>query len=572
MDDTDAATPPTDLLLAGSQALARGAWKEGRDFFQEAVDLDGGPEAIEGLATAAWWLDDAPAVFQYRERVYRLYRQGGDRLGAARVATGIALDHYLYRGNVVVANGWLRRAHRLLEGSDPSAEGGWLALWEAHIALFERNDVVLAKRVGRETVALAESLELTDLGMLALALQGLAMVSEGQVGDGMGCLDEATTVALAGEISDLDAVVTTCCYLIYACERVRDFARAVQWCEKVEEISHRWSYRSMFGVCRCHYAAVLLWRGEWARAETELTLAAPELMSTRPGWVHESIVRLAELRRRQGRAEEAKQLFEQAPTHPHTLLGLAELALDVGDAVAATDLVDRFFRRVPPDDRTERAAGMDVAVRAWIARGSLAEARTLVAELEESACVIGTAPLRALASFASGIVAVATGELDLARRCLEDAVDLYQQQGAPFETATARIELARILLASDRRGVAETEARAAIEVFPRIGAIGEVRRAASLVEELGIALPSMGDEAPPVAPLTRREVAVLRLVARGSTNHQIASELFISVRTVERHISTIYAKIGAEGTSARAIATVYAFEHGLARALEVEPS
>jgi DNA-binding NarL/FixJ family response regulator len=567
MDDTDAPTLPTDLILAGSRALARGAWQEGRDYFQEAVDLEGSPEAIEGLATAAWWLDDAPAVFHYRERVYRLYRQRGDRRGAARVATGIALDHYLYRGNVAVAIGWLRSAHRLLEGTEPSAEGGWLALWEAHIALFERNDVALAKRVGAETVAIAESLGLTDLGMLGLALQGLAMVSEGQVDDGMRCLDEATTAALAGEITDLDAVVTTCCYLIYACERVRDFARAVQWCEKVEEISHRWSYRSMFGVCRCHYAAVLLWRGEWSRAEDELTLAAPELMSTRPGWVHESIVRLAELRRRQGRAEEATRLFEQALAHPHTFLGLAELALDRGDAMTATDLVDRFFRRVPPDDRTARAAGMEVAVRAWIARDSLAEARILVAELEESACVIGTAPLRAVASFASGIVAAATGELDLARRCLEDAVDLFQQQGAPFETAVARIELARILNSLDRRSAAETEARLAMGVFLDLGAGRELLRAASLADDLGIALPSMGEAASPVAPLTRREVEVLRLVARGSNNHQIADELFISVRTVERHISTIYAKIGADGTSARAIATVYAFEHGLARAL-----
>lgn len=164
-------------------------------------------------------------------------------------------------------------------------------------------------------------------------------------------------------------------------------------------------------------------------------------------------------------------------------------------------------------------------------------------------------------------MSAAAGDLEAARRSFEDAIDLFAQCGAPFETARARIELARVQIDSDRRKEAELEARTAHDAFSRLGAINELRRAAPIFGRLGIAAVSPGQEPIPPTVLTRRETDVLRLIARGLTNHQIAEELFISVRTVERHVSTIYAKIGAEGTSARAIATVHAIERGLAKAM-----
>jgi ATP/maltotriose-dependent transcriptional regulator MalT len=557
----------TDPFSAGSRALARGAWRESRDLFQRAVALEETPEAIEGIATAAWWLDDAPIVFENRERAYRLYRERGDRLGAARMATGIAMDHYLYRGDTAIASGWLQRAHRLLEGTEPSAEHGWLAHWEAYIALFDRNEVDYAHRLSTEALALGQALGLIDLETISLALQGLALVSEGQVENGMRRLDEATTVALAGEVTDPDAVVTTCCYLIYACERVRDYPRAVQWCAKVETVARRWAYRSMFPICRSHYAAVLIWRGDWTRAETELTAAAHELMTTRPGWVLEPIVRLAELRRRQGRRDEAAALFEQVRYLPHALLGLAELALDDGAGVTATDLVDRFFRRVPCDDQTVRAEGQELAVRAWLSRGDLTQARTALADLESTAAVVGATPLRAACMWSRGLVLAAAGDLTGARHCLEDAIDRFDELGAPFETARARVELACVLLATDRRDSAVSEAKAALETLRNLGAWQELRRAEPVLRELGLET-SDGNTNPSADPgLTRRETEVLRLIAGGLDNHGIAERLYISVRTVERHVSSIYGKIGAEGAAARAIATMYAFERGLARVL-----
>jgi LuxR family maltose regulon positive regulatory protein len=550
-----------DHLAAGYQALADAAWESGFGHFTAAVQAGASAEAHEGLAIAAWWLDDVPVIFASRDLAYRLYRQRDDRLGAARCAIWIALDHYIYRGDLAITNGWLQRAHRLLDGIEPAAEHGWLAVWSGYVALFGQNDVATTLRVSAETLALARSLDLTDLEALALALEGLAMVSAGHVSEGMRRLDESTTAALSGDVRDYDAIATICCYLIFACERVRDYDRAAQWCEKVEAISLRFDYRSMFPVCRTHYAAVLIWRGEWSQAEAELAEATRQLTASRRGWAPDSSVRLAELRRRQGRLDEAAQLFEQSSSDARSLLGLAELALGRDDPATAADLVERFLRRVQPDDRTVRTEGLALAIRVQLRLGGFERAVERLAELEATAELVGTEPLRALVSLSRGWLAAAVNDIEGARRALEDAVDGFQQSGAPYETAVARLDLARVLAACDRLRAATDEAQMALDTFQRLGAQPAAELAAELLRELGSVVNVAGRD---IAGLTRREIDVLRLLACGVSNQQIADELFISIRTVERHISTIYEKLGATGSAARAVATAYALTHGIA--------
>lgn len=557
----------SEHVSAGSNALARGAWADSRALFRRAIEIEPVPEAMEGLATASWWIDDDPAVFEWRERAYRLYLDRGDRNSAARMATWLALDHWLFHGAMFVAHGWLRRAHRHLDGMPPGVDAGWLAHWEAHLAFFGRGAVRQAGELAAEASSIGRAFGVADLEAISLALSGLVKVAAGDVEQGMRQLDEAAVAALSGEVEDPDAAVTICCYLIAACERVRDWPRALEWCARAEEMARRWAYHSMFAYCRGHYAAVLFWRGDWARAEAELTSATHELMVTRPGWVLEPIVLLAELRLRQGRPEQAEQLFAQAPGMPHALLGRAELALDTGRLVDALGLIDRFFRRVPGEDRILRAEGLELAVRVWLASGDIDRARSALDEMESIADAVGTDPLEAASLFARGLVLAATGDLTGARQCQEDAVDLFAELGAPYETARARFELARLLMAEDRRDQALTEARAAFETLCRLGAEQELRRAEPLWRGLGLG-PAACDGTPTTADLTPRESEVLCQVARGLSNREIADRLYISVRTVERHISSIYAKIGADGTAARAVATVYAFERGLARAHE----
>src|SRR5262245_40996833 len=252
---------------------------------------------------AAWWRDDATVTFAARERAYHLYRHYGDCQGAARLATYLAYDYYSFRGEHAIATGWFQRAHRLLEGLDLVPEQGLLAIFEGHFALMLRHDTATAHRLGAQAAMVGRTLGVIDLEMLALALEGLARVSAGDIAAGMRCLDESTTAAASGEMTDPDACASACCYLVYACQRVRDYDRAAQWCDHVKEVARHWAYPLMFSLCRTHYAGVLIWRGAWAEAEATLLAATNDLVATRPAEAAEGMVRLAELRRRQGRFE-----------------------------------------------------------------------------------------------------------------------------------------------------------------------------------------------------------------------------------------------------------------------------
>jgi DNA-binding CsgD family transcriptional regulator len=570
MVSTDFELLPTDPLNAGQEALARGAWGEARLAFETALNQKETPEALEGLGMAAWWRDDAIVTFEARERAYHLYRQQGNYCGAARVATYLGHDYYSFRGEYALANGWFQRAHRLLKGFELVPEQSLLAIYEGSFALMLRNDTATAHRLGAQAAMIGRTLGVVDLEMLGLALEGLARVSAGDIAEGMRCLDESTTAAVSGEMTDPDACASACCFLIFACERVRDYDRAAQWCIYVQELTRRWNYPLMFSLCRTHYAGILIWRGNWTEAEATLATATNDLIATRQAEAAEGIVRLAHLRRLQGRLGEAATLLDQADSHPYRTVGAdlallerAALALDQGDPATAAEMTERFLRGLPAENRTGRSAALELLVRAQIARGDCAQARLALAELEAIATTVATGPMQASVRFAAGLVAGTEGEYRTACRHFEDAVDLYQRSGAPFETAQARIGLARALLALGRIQVADDQAREAQEALQRLGALPEVDRVAALLRDIKAIPRKENSLAPRVGDLTPREIEVIRLIAAGKSNQEIAAALVLSVRTVERHISNSYGKIGASGSVARATATAYALRHGL---------
>jgi ATP/maltotriose-dependent transcriptional regulator MalT len=376
----------------------------------------------------------------------------------------------------------------------------------------------------------------------------------------MSRLDEATATAVSGEVTDPNAIGTACCYLIHACERVRDYSRAAQWCERVKELCRRWRFQSLFAVCRTHYATVLMWRGAWADADRELTTATRELAATRPPMVVEGLVRLGELRRRQGRFEEAATLFAKAETHPLAQLGRAALALDQGDAVGAADLAERFLRRIPAENRTDRVAALELIVRAYMTLGQGDQARAAVSQLHSVAAVVDTEPMWASARLSEGVVAAGVGDHQTARRRLEDAVDLFERSGAPFEAALARIALARSLGELERGAAATQEARTARDSLRALGATKEVERAEALIREFRSAGGADSPMSSAVAGLTRREREVLRLVAEGLSNQKIAAKLVLSEHTVKRHVANILTKLN---LPSRAAAAAKAAREGL---------
>jgi DNA-binding NarL/FixJ family response regulator len=371
--------------------------------------------------------------------------------------------------------------------------------------------------------------------MTMLALEGLAKVTLGEVADGMRMLDEASAAVTAGEVAEPMFASTIYCFVINACERVRDIDRAGQWCDAMAAYCARTGDEAMGQQCRTMYAGVLLSRGAWKEAESSLQDATGRLRRTRPAIAADGLVRLADLRRRQGRLDEAAALYTElegdpfrAQGEPLATLGRGELALARGDATGAVDDAERYLRMLEDDERARRAGGLELLARAHAAAGTPATARAAAATLAEIADHLGTTAVRGSASLADGAASIASGELERARRALEDAVNRFDRAADQDRAASATLS-----------------------------ALGAVRPPW---------IPR-GDGEPIVddpAGLSVREREILRLLASGLSNEDIAARLVLSIRTVERHVSNIYAKLGAAGRNARAVATAYAHEHALA--------
>lgn len=544
---------------AGHEALARGDWSEARLAFEAALRNVDDPEAWEGLGNAAWWLDLGDLVFESRERAFRLYLARDDRRACARVAIWLAWDYWAFRGERAVANGYLQRARRLLSGEPPCPESAWLELRESSLSLMDDGDPSRALALATEGVRLAQETRDTNLEMLGHAVQGLALVASGSVSAGMHRLDEVNAAILAGELTDWVAIGLSSCYMIAACDRVRDYTRATQWCNRLKEWSARWGLRPLFAVCRTQYAGVCVWRGSWAEAEGELLSAGTELAASRPAMTAEALVRLAELRRLQGRLVEAAVLLDKMPPHGSASLVRAELAFDRGEPRAAAELTLRYLRQLPPANRIDRVAGLELLVRAQASLGDAEAARTALAELSNICAIVATLPLRAALSFATGYVAFGDGEPDEARRQFEDAVDLFLQSGAPFEVARARVQLARALAELGRGAAAADEARQAIVTLSDLKAELELARAHTVLASITES-PEPTRQQSPSGPLTKRELEVLRLVADGHSNLLIATRLFVSEHTIHRHLANILNKLS---VSTRAAAVAHAVRRGL---------
>lgn len=549
-------------LNAGREAMSRARWDEAREHFEASLALEETPEALEHLGFLLGWRGDIRAGLARREAAFRLYRERGDCSAAARVAIWLALEYAGPLSEPAVGNGWMARARRLLEGHDPVPEHAWLHFWEGHLAFLYQDDHVTGRRLLAEAVELARSIGSTEVELIAGGLEGLALVAEGCIREGMRRLDEAVTAALSGELRDLEVAGQACCYVMRACEQVQDFDRAAQWLTRVKDHYGRMGHQRSLSFCRSHHAAILTWRGAWEEAEAELEAVFEELAEIAPSVLPEAAARLGDLRRRQGRLDEAAAHFARAESTSLAALGRAALALDRGEPEAAVDLVDRYFRLLPPEDRVQRMDGYSLLVRAHVALDRPESAAAALAELRAVAEAVGTEAALAALRAGEGLLARAAGDAETARHRFEEAIHLFERAGSPFESGVCRNDLTGVLLSLGRRAAAAEEAGIALAALERIGAAHEAARSAALLAEAGMA-PAGGETAAAGdgTGLSQRQTEVLGLLAQGLTNREIGERLFVSEFTVKRHVADILTKLD---LPSRAAAAAWAVSRGIA--------
>jgi DNA-binding CsgD family transcriptional regulator len=548
-------------LQQSREAMANGQWKESRHLLEQQLEQSPSAEIFEELARACWWLNDFTALFDYRLKAYEAFIKIGDKRGAARTAGWLGIDYIEIKGEFAIANGWFQRAANLLQDVDDCWELAFITLLKARVCFMQQPTNDAALQLVEESISISKRVGSIDGEMMATGVKGLILTTEGKINEGMSYLDEATLIATTAEVKDLSLAGITCCFLIDACQRIRDYERAGQWCNKVKELARRWHFDALFSTCRTNYASVLIWKGEWKAAEQELLLASKELEQLRPAQISMCLAQLAELRRRQGRWKEANELLQQAQIQSSKFLASAALAYDQGEYETAAEMAQRYIRQIPKKDKTKKLAAIELLIRIYCQQQKTEDAIYLLNELKEIAEAVNTLPITASFLSCSGVVQEACGDTMAAREFFEDAIDVYDTIHARFESAITRIRLSEVLIRMQQYRNAESELNIALKAFEEMGAEKYTEKAKQLLKSVHRqhALEQKHD----LPEFTGRELEILRLLAEGKNNEEIAQQLFLSVRTVEKHLTNLYLKMGVSGKSARAFAASYAVKRKL---------
>ncbi|HEX3234017.1 MAG TPA: LuxR C-terminal-related transcriptional regulator [Gemmatimonadales bacterium] len=540
-----------NLIDQGRLAFQRQAWGEAYSQLA-AADLEAPlePEDLERLGMAAHLLGREDEAVDFAARLHHEYLARGDVPRAARCAFWVAMP-LMFKGEGAQASGWLGRGRRLLEaGQHDCVERGYLVLPEGVRAIFG-GDYPAARALFAEAAAIAERFGDGDLLALARQGEGRALIRLGEVARGVALLDEVMVSVTAGEVSPI-VVGDVYCSVIEACHEVFDLRRAQEWTAAMsrwcESQPDRVPYR---GHCLVRRAELLQLHGAWPDAMQEAERACEWLSRPPPQRsIGAAFYQQAELHRLQGEFAQAEEEYRQANQwgrEPHP--GLALLRLAQGQVDAARIAVCRAVEEAR--ERRARSRMLAASVEILLAAGDLAGARAAADELRRIAAHLDAPFLRALSAQASGAVALGEAHPQAALALLREASRGWGELEAPYEAAQVRVLIGLACRALGDEESAAMELAAARESFQRLGAAPEVTRVGQL---------SRPAAAKAAGGLTARELEVLGLVARGMTNRAIAGALRISEKTVARHISNIFTKLG---LSSRAAATAYAYQHEL---------
>ncbi|MGH2603939.1 MAG: LuxR C-terminal-related transcriptional regulator, partial [Dehalococcoidia bacterium] len=403
-------------------------------------------------------------------------------------------------------------------------------------------DLDAADELTERAVEVALAAGDVDLELVALSQLGLIRVGKGDIEAGFGLIDEAMAAALAGERSTLDTVVYACCDMLNACELASDIERAAQWCQVADDFVAKYGCPFLYAECRIYYGSVLTAKGRWNDAERELRAGVRITEGACPGLHRRALARLAGLRVRQGRLEEAEQLLANlgagVDAEAEASLLTAALSLARGDAPGAGRILEQRLRHLE-DHRWHLAGALDLLVDAYIAAGQLETATGAAERLNATADAARSQHMNAVAGDARGRVLLAKGDTRGVTH-LEAALNVWSSMELPLEAARTRFELARALAASEP-DISVEHARRALTAIEDLGASIDADRVAAFLRSVGI-VPRTGMKR--AGLLTVREREVLRLLGAGLSNPEIAERLHVSRKTASHHVSNILSKLG----------------------------
>jgi DNA-binding CsgD family transcriptional regulator len=537
-------------LESGRASYAREEWE---DAFAALSRADRqaplAPADLELLALSAALTGRDDDLLAALERLYQAHVGAGEPARAARQAFWLAF-RLLALGEGGRASGWLARAQRLLEGvGHDCVEEGYLLLPVVARHLAGR-DYDTAGDVAERAAGIGERFGEADLVALARSMQGRALLRQGQVASGLGLLDEAMLAVTGGELSPLVTGLVYCsviaaCQQVYALDRAREWTAALAgWCERQPQLV------TFAGHCLVHRAEVLRLGGEWPEAIEEARRACERLPRADPEAMADACYQQAEIHRLRGDLAAAEEAYARASQLGREAQpGLALLRLAQGRRDEAAQGIRRALDTTTVPWR--RARFLPAGIEILLVGGDLEGAHAACRDLEEVAGLFGTEVLGAMAAHARGAVRLAEGDARAAVEPLRRAFEVWQKVGAPYIAARIRVLLGKACETLGDRDGATLEWEAARRVFVQLGA----------VPDLGaLEAPARGARVRPDHGLSPRELEVLRLVARGKTNKAIAGDLGVSERTIDRHVSNIFAKLH---VSSRSAATAFAYEHEL---------
>jgi DNA-binding CsgD family transcriptional regulator/tetratricopeptide (TPR) repeat protein len=539
-------------LERGRECYARGAWREAHKSLSDADRASPlHPQDLELLARSGYMLGRDDAYRSGLERAHRAYLDAGESLRAVRCAFWIG-HNLLFRGEVVRARGWFARAGRLLDGeSRECVERGWLLVpvWLEQMAA---GDWTAGHATAAEAASIGDRFGDADLVWLARDEQGRALLKQGRVDEGLRLVDEILVVAAAGELSPVVTGIVFCntiafCRDVYELRPAREWTDALtRWCESQPEmVAHN-------GLCLVHRSEMMQLQGAWdaaleaARQATE-RFTEGVLNQLAGGAAHYRAGEVCRLRGQLDAAEAAYREASRCGYEPQPGLALVRLAQGKPDAAAAA------VRRAVGEttEPLKRAELLPAYVEIMLETGEVEVARSAARQLREIAERRGGEALIAMSAYCCGAVALADGAAEEALAAGRRAAEAWHELGAPYEVARSRVLIGVACRSLGDADTAALELEAARGVFAGLDAVRDVERVDSLAPTSGRA---------GAHGLTRREVEVLRLVASGKTNRQIASALVISERTVARHVQNIFAKLRVRSRTA---ASAFAFEHDL---------